>query len=163
SEKRRLKRIDDRNADKTCFACRESGHTARDCPNAVSVDQGRSTVGICYRQVSYCGSNRHSLSRCKKPENKSNPLPFAQCFVCNQKGHLAGSCPENMNGLYPNGGGCKLCNQNDHLVKDCPTRIADVKANPVMGIATQDAPDAGADEDDFHALRRRTNVVMREE
>lgn len=69
-----------------------------------------------------CGSDRHTLSRCRKPENKANPLPFAQCFVCSQKGHLAGSCPSNMNGLYPNGGGCKLCDQNDHLAKDCPTR-----------------------------------------
>jgi hypothetical protein len=32
---------------KTCFACRESGHTAKECPTAVG--EGRSTVGICYK------------------------------------------------------------------------------------------------------------------
>ena len=64
SEQRRLKRIDDRNADKICFACRGRGHTARDCTNTLAVDSlegeqtnsaaksGRDAVGICYRYVS---------------------------------------------------------------------------------------------------------------
>lgn len=49
SEARRLSRMDDRNSEKICFACRERGHAARDCPNAVNVEEGKSAVGICYR------------------------------------------------------------------------------------------------------------------
>lgn len=33
----------------------------------------------------------------------------------------------------------------------------------MLGIVSTDAHDAGADEDDFHALRRRTSAVVREE
>ena len=61
SEQRRLRRIDDRNADTVCFACREKGHTARDCTNTLAADapegeqrrvkSGRDAVGICYRYV----------------------------------------------------------------------------------------------------------------
>lgn len=47
SEQRRRRRVDERMASKTCFACRESGHTAKECPTAVG--EGRSTVGICYK------------------------------------------------------------------------------------------------------------------
>lgn len=66
SEQRRQKRADDRVADKTCFACRETGHTARDCPNAVSVGEGKSSVGICYRYV--------SISLCAK--SPADRIPF---------------------------------------------------------------------------------------
>jgi len=47
SEKRRRRRVEERMAVKTCFACRGSGHTAKECPTAVG--EGRSTVGICYK------------------------------------------------------------------------------------------------------------------
>ena len=59
SEHRRLKRIDERHSSTICFACREKGHTARDCTNTIAADalegekgkakSGRDTVGICYR------------------------------------------------------------------------------------------------------------------
>ena len=61
SEQRRVKRINDRQSDTICFACRERGHTARDCTNTIAADaldgeqskskSGRDTVGICYRSV----------------------------------------------------------------------------------------------------------------
>lgn len=73
--------------------------------------------------VHRCGSNKHSLSRCKKPEDPGNRFPFASCFVCSGKGHLAGSCPQNKEkGVYPNGGCCKLCGETTHLAKDCALR-----------------------------------------
>jgi hypothetical protein len=68
-----------------------------------------------------CGSNRHALPRCKKRPNPSNPLPFALCFVCSQKGHLASSCAQGK-GIYPDGGCCKLCGKKTHLAKDCGLR-----------------------------------------
>ena len=55
SERRRLKRQDERSADTICFACREKGHAARNCPKAISDDAtggrklGKQAVGICYR------------------------------------------------------------------------------------------------------------------
>ena len=66
SEKRRLKRIQERNADTICFACREKGHAARDCPstNKTALEDeadnnkneshsntmlGKNATGFCYR------------------------------------------------------------------------------------------------------------------
>ncbi|KAJ3564130.1 hypothetical protein NP233_g8493 [Leucocoprinus birnbaumii] len=54
SEMRRQKRINERNADTTCFACREKGHAAKDCPNVEGGNdkgKGKNIVGICYRWV----------------------------------------------------------------------------------------------------------------
>jgi len=143
SEHRRVQRIDEKRASTTCFACREKGHAAKDCPvtNAASGDKKSKSdniVGICYRCASFtflrpffatltsrksCGSTKHTLSRCKKPVNDEDPLPYASCFVCGGKGHLASSCPQNKaKGVYPNGGCCKLCGDTSHLAKDCNLR-----------------------------------------
>ena len=146
-EQRRLKRIQEKLAVTTCFACREKGHAAKDCPKASTLtsegDEGaeanpqlRNSVGICYRWVRpialrllllrmffRCGSSKHSLSRCRKPPNPEDPFPFASCFVCSGKGHLAGACPQNKaKGVYPNGGACKICGDTSHLAKDCQIR-----------------------------------------
>ncbi|KAG5636324.1 hypothetical protein H0H81_008408 [Sphagnurus paluster] len=111
SEERRLKRIQEKLDATTCFACRERGHAARNCPNTKNAENKEfSVVGICYR----------------KPINESDPLPFACCFVCNGKGHLASSCPQNKaKGIYPDGGCCKLCGDTSHLARDCGTAGAD--------------------------------------
>ncbi|KAF7323032.1 hypothetical protein HMN09_00083000 [Mycena chlorophos] len=151
SEQRRLRRIDEKKSNTVCFACRETGHSASNCPNSTS------RTGICYN----CGSAKHSLSRCKKPRKPDGSLPFASCFVCSSKGHLAGTCPDNSaKGVYPNGGCCKLCSEKTHLAKDCPLRQQDsVKDVTVFGTGRE----AGADEDDFHILKRNRNEVERDE
>ncbi|KAI4522436.1 hypothetical protein K525DRAFT_283762 [Schizophyllum commune Loenen D] len=152
SEQRRLARIAERNADTTCFACREKGHSAKFCSKAGN----KPAVGICYR----CGSTRHSLKRCKRPHDPENPFPFATCFVCNSKGHLASACEQNQDkGIYPNGGCCKLCGENTHLAKDCALRKPDVKPAAVIGFAEP----PGADEDDFHTLGRLNKQLDRAE
>lgn len=55
SESRRQRRIAEKNSDTTCFACREKGHAARDCPKSQNAEGNnsklKSTVGICYRYV----------------------------------------------------------------------------------------------------------------
>ncbi|XP_006459613.1 hypothetical protein AGABI2DRAFT_66090, partial [Agaricus bisporus var. bisporus H97] len=162
SETRRGKRINERLADTICFACREKGHAAKDC---LTVKQGSSAkngakngdvVGICYR----CGSVRHTLSKCNKHVDVSNPLPFASCFVCKGQGHLASSCPQNQEkGIYPNGGACKLCGKKTHLAKDCELRKRD-NADTLALMGTSDKP--GADEDDFHTFRRNRHEIEKE-
>lgn len=59
SERRRVKRKDQRTVDTICFACREKGHAARECTKALKpTEEGgeakrknvaKSAVGICYR------------------------------------------------------------------------------------------------------------------
>jgi len=163
SEARRQKRINQKLAETTCFACREKGHAAKDCPTAqksTEDDDGEekatNLVGICYR----CGSKKHSLSRCKKPSNPADPYPYASCFVCKGKGHLASACPQNKSkGIYPNGGSCKLCGDTTHLAKDCGIRQNVADPTAVLGTGRE----AGPDEDDFHTFKRRTTEVDRDE
>jgi len=168
SERRRVKRQDDRWADTTCFACRGTGHAAKDCRNAptsnLEIEQGdaakprasRTMVGICYR----CGSRKHNLSGCSVPvKDPENPLPFASCFVCSGKGHLSSNCPKNSSrGIYPNGGCCKLCGETTHLAKDCQLRKPNIATNTLL-VGTE----AGADEDDFHVFKRKTAEINLEE
>ncbi|EGF80684.1 hypothetical protein BATDEDRAFT_6620, partial [Batrachochytrium dendrobatidis JAM81] len=105
-----------------CFLCRQKGHSIRSCPRnqmaaaaELELVEGSPAGSICYR----CGSIDHSLSACPKKKNSSNPFPFAKCFICKQSGHLAGQCPENTKGMYPNGGSCRFCGSVRHLAKDC--------------------------------------------
>ncbi|KAI0727361.1 hypothetical protein C8Q72DRAFT_840539 [Fomitopsis betulina] len=167
SERRRVKRKDQRTVDTICFACREKGHAARECTKALKpTEEGgeakrknvaKSAVGICYR----CGSRAHNLSKCQEPVDPQEPLPYASCFVCSGKGHLASTCPQNQSkGVYPDGGCCKLCGEITHLAKDCGIRKkVEVAASSVLGTGSG----AGADEDDFHALKRRSAGIDKSE
>ncbi|BFZ64285.1 Zinc finger CCHC domain-containing protein 9 [Saitoella coloradoensis] len=148
SEHRRIRRIKERQTGKPCYACRQFGHKAQDCPNTAlegeaSVAVAKPTGSICYR----CGASDHSLSGCRK----RGPLQFATCFICKKTGHLTSTCPENPNGLYPRGGCCKICESKQHLVKDCPQR-EEVQRGGVVGMVM--SADGGADEDDFHEMAR---------
>lgn len=50
TEARRLRRIEEKASATICFACRETGHAAKNCPKN-SATNGEKGVGICYRCV----------------------------------------------------------------------------------------------------------------
>ena len=151
-----MKRAEERKNSTRCFVCRELSHAAKDCPHAIGEGaQGKDTVGLCFR----CGSTEHTLSQCRRPRT-DDELPFATCYICSNKGHLASKCPQNQGrGVYPDGGECKVCGSVEHLAKDCPkdprrvTHASTVEAGGV-GIL-DDASHAGADDDEFHLLAQQ--------
>lgn len=100
----------------TCFHCRQRGHLASNCPEADASEN------ICYK----CGSTEHSLSACPKVRKGERAvemdLPFATCFVCKEKGHLASQCQQNERGIYVNGGSCRNCGSTKHRANDCPDK-----------------------------------------
>jgi zinc finger CCHC domain-containing protein 9 len=111
-----------------CFHCRKKGHAVIDCPDMKTTPRSTPSnlpavpIQICYK----CGSTEHTLRHCTVRSSSSKDkeaLPFASCFVCHEKGHLAGQCPNNEKGIYVNGGCCKECGSTSHLVTKCPARL----------------------------------------
>lgn len=99
-----------------CFKCRQKGHLALACPESTSDNN------ICYK----CGSIEHSLNTCPKVKRGERvvemDLPYATCFVCHEKGHLASQCQQNERGIYVNGGSCRTCGSTKHRANDCPEK-----------------------------------------
>ena len=105
-----------RDATTTCYHCRKTGHAVANCPEIP-----KASKRICFK----CGSTEHGLYQCLKLKSRDDTdLPFASCFVCNQKGHLAKHCSQNTKGMYVNGGCCKNCGSNQHRAVDCPEKSA---------------------------------------
>ncbi|KAF9896493.1 hypothetical protein BX616_007334, partial [Lobosporangium transversale] len=136
SERRRLRRQKEKANASICFACRKTGHSAKNCKETTG------EVGMCYS----CGSLEHTTKDCRKLSKDGNKFKFATCFVCKEQGHLAGKCPKNEKGLYPNGGSCRFCGKVDHLAKDCKLTKEEVGTLTVGKIDLVQ----GADDDDFH-------------
>lgn len=133
-----------------CYNCRESGHSIQHCPKAPrdqttkskSASRPRSAVApmacLCYK----CGSTEHALAACPKKSTNDDELPFATCFVCHGKGHLASGCPNNTNGIYVNGGECKHCGSKQHRGTHCPDKKTKEKTDKHKGrIEEQDFSD----------------------
>lgn len=116
-----------------CYKCRKKGHSAENCVevenndnnnnhNKTQMKQKQKGQGsICYK----CGSTEHRIQICPKIKkylktgqtkvdfSKVGELPFASCYVCQKMGHLASSCPESRNGVFPMGGSCRECGSVD--------------------------------------------------
>ncbi|KAJ9070824.1 hypothetical protein DSO57_1003289 [Entomophthora muscae] len=140
---------------KVCFACRKPGHSVENCTNnANDFSQLEDSLtpmlatGICY----HCESIQHSSKHCTHPNKKKHPFKFATCFHCRQTGHLAGQCPTNERGLYPDGGGCKFCGSVKHLAKDCKPAHMQDKGSIALGVMSMEQ--GGDDDDVFLALHK---------
>ncbi|KAL7544113.1 hypothetical protein ACHAXR_013555 [Thalassiosira sp. AJA248-18] len=123
-----------------CYRCRKTGHSAENCKEAdggagdgtgkAMPPRKKQGGNICYK----CGKFDHRIQQCPKIKpflkpgkanakldfGKLGELPFANCYVCNKSGHLAGYCPEGTKGLYPQGGSCRECGSVDHYAAHCP-------------------------------------------
>jgi zinc finger CCHC domain-containing protein 9 len=109
-----------------CLGCRKRGHFVKDCPKlSIAPKSILEAEGpeVCFN----CGSPDHTLKNCTKPREGRGSLKFANCFICKKVGHISRDCPENPNGLYPNGGCCHICLLKTHLVRDCPERTEEDK------------------------------------
>jgi zinc finger CCHC domain-containing protein 9 len=85
------------------------------------------TPVCCYR----CGSTEHNLASCpnkssnndKTKNTKATELPYATCFICQQRGHIASQCQQNQHGIYVQGTGqCKYCQSKFHRASQCPDK-----------------------------------------
>ena len=113
--RRDIKAQKERARHSVCFKCRQKGHLTSSCPES-------SHENICYK----CGSAEHSLQACPKVRKGERvvemDLPFATCFICNTKGHLASQCQQNEKGIYVNGGSCRTCGSTKHRATECPEK-----------------------------------------
>ncbi|QRW08287.1 hypothetical protein RhiLY_07286 [Ceratobasidium sp. AG-Ba] len=113
SEARRLRRIEQKQTDTICFACREQGHTAKACPKSSVLDDDglpRETIGL------FIGAGREST-------------------------HYRGA-------------------KNLRIQKSTSIRIL---LHLGQDVYFSGEHMGGADEDDFHSLKRRRAVVDQEE
>jgi zinc finger CCHC domain-containing protein 9 len=155
----------------TCYNCRKTGHSVHNCPDDASNNNSKKNKGgknndstetggrICYA----CGSTEHGLAKCpnKNKNSKNDELPFATCFVCQGKGHLASQCPKNEKGVYVNGGACKYCQSVRHLATACPTKekpdkALEREAKAVPDVNVQDLLEGdGSDHDGKDNIKNR--------
>ncbi|CAC5419578.1 DDX4 [Mytilus coruscus] len=92
-----------------CFKCNESGHMARDCPNA---QQGGGRSGNCFK----CNESGHMARDCPNAEQGGGGGRSGNCFKCNESGHMARDCPNSDS----KGNACFKCNEEGHMARDCP-------------------------------------------
>eukprot|EP01090_Pellita_catalonica_P005444 TRINITY_DN1545_c0_g1_i2.p1 TRINITY_DN1545_c0_g1~~TRINITY_DN1545_c0_g1_i2.p1 ORF type:complete len:353 (-),score=39.60 TRINITY_DN1545_c0_g1_i2:79-1137(-) len=131
-----------------CYACKEEGHFANNCPSRGNgggrgnVEGGPGRFGACYK----CGEEGHWSNNC--PQNQASGRGGGggggrggSCYSCGEEGHWSNNCPKKNSsgsryggasgsaGGYSRGGGgssssrsgaCYKCGEEGHWSNNCP-------------------------------------------
>ena len=93
-----------------CYQCKEKGHSAADCPQVRSSDQGRSDrpprvvrPGLVNIVKNHCSKEKKEPSSSKmltskqgqekRRESRPNKDKSRICYTCREKGHMGKDCP----------------------------------------------------------------------
>lgn len=168
-----------------CYQCRQRGHSIAQCPanagdsndatkkkkdqtkqrqstSSPEEEDNKSRLSTGNKSICFqCGSTEHSLASCPQPPTENGQLPFATCFICHEKGHLARQCPQNEKGIYIKGGSCKVCGSKQHRASACPEQKK-MRANDETEKEEADnVDDLLSDQEDNHQPQRDAESVQR--
>ncbi|BEI81294.1 hypothetical protein CcaverHIS002_0204540 [Cutaneotrichosporon cavernicola] len=154
ADARRFKRAEEREVNTTCFACRGTGHAARDCPNILAAAEGANGSAAMLeadelaRKAGLVGDNGEesgeeseqaaedegkkdkTKGKGKKEKLTGGQVTGGKCYRCNSSAHSLHHCPAPVDPENPTPfATCFVCLGSGHLSAGCPKNPRGVYVN----------------------------------